>query len=204
MKKHLTAQSVEKIRPPKEGSIEIFDLGYPGLALRIGHGGAKTFEQFYRLNGKLRRDTLGRWPSISLADARDMWRTTRQAIAKGEAPQHNGAKAPAMLFEVVVEEWMKRDQSKNKASSQYQVSRSLEVDMLPAWRGRRVDEITKRDVHDLLDKIADRGAPVMARRVQAYVNRFFAWCIERDILKTDPTAGMARVRQRQEPRPCVK
>ena len=65
--------------------------------------------------------------------------------------------------------------------------------MLPAWRGRRVDEITKRDVHDLLDSIADRGAPVMARRVQAYVNRFFAWCVERDILKADPTAGMERV-----------
>ena len=54
MKKHLTAQSVEKIRPPKEGSIEIFDLGYPGLALRIGHGGAKTFESF-TANGKLAR-----------------------------------------------------------------------------------------------------------------------------------------------------
>ena len=120
------------------------------------------------------------------------WRKTREAIAKGETPSQ-AAKAPAMLFEFVVEEWLKGDQSKNKASSQYQVHRSLEVDLLPAWRGRRVDEITKRDVHDLLDSIADRGAPVMARRVQAYVNRFFAWCIERDILKVDPTAGMARV-----------
>ena len=33
----------------------------------------------------------------------------------------------------------------------------------------------------------------MARRVQAYVRRFFRWCIERDILKVYPTAGMARV-----------
>jgi integrase len=33
----------------------------------------------------------------------------------------------------------------------------------------------------------------MARRVQAYVRRFFRWCIERDILKIDPTAGMPRV-----------
>ena len=190
MKKHLTELSVERIRPPKQGSLEVFDLGYPGLALRIGHGGAKTFEQFYRHGGKLKRETLGRWPAISLADARDMWRTTRQAIAKGETP---GAKAPAMLFEFVAEEWLRRDQSDNKASSLYQVTRSLEVDLLPAWRGRRVDAIGKRDVIELLDSIADRGAPVMARRVQAYVNRFFAWCIERDILKVDPTAGMSRV-----------
>ena len=45
----------------------------------------------------------------------------------------------------------------------------------------------------VLDAIMDRGAPVMARRAQAHINRFFAWCIERDILKSDPTAGMPRV-----------
>jgi integrase len=194
MKRHLTDASVQRIKPPAAGQLEIFDLGYPGLALRIGHGGAKTFEVFYRVGGKLRRETLGRWPAITLADARMAWRKTREAIAKGEDPsRRDGAKAPAMAFEFVVEEWLKRDQSKNKASSQYQVHRSLEVDLLPAWRGKCVDEITKRDIHDLLDAIADRGAPIMARRVQAYVRRFFRWCIERDILKTDPTAGMPRV-----------
>lgn len=194
LKRHLTDASVQRIKPPAAGTVEIFDLGYPGLALRIGHGGAKSFELFYRVGGKLRRETLGRWPGVSLADAREAWRKTREAIAKGEDPsRRNGADAPAMLFERVVEEWLKRDQSKNKASSQYQVHRSLEVDLLPAWRGKRVDEITKRDIHNLLDSIADRGAPIMARRVQAYVRRFFRWCIERDILKTDPTAGMPRV-----------
>lgn len=194
MKRHLTDASVQRIKPPAAGQLEIFDLGYPGLALRIGHGGAKTFEVFYRVGGKLRRETLGRWPAITLADARMAWRKAREAIAKGEDPsRRDGAKAPAMVFEFVVEEWLKRDQSKNKASSQYQVHRSLEVDLLPAWRGKRVDEITKRDIHDLLDAIADRGAPIMARRVQAYVRRFFRWCIERDILRTDPTAGMPRV-----------
>ena len=109
MKKHLTELSVERTRPPKDGSLEVFDLGYPGLALRVGHGGAKTFEMFYRVGGKLRRDTLGRWPAISLADARDAWRATRQAIAKGETPQRR--KSPTMLFEFVVEEWIKRDAS---------------------------------------------------------------------------------------------
>ena len=192
MKKHLTELSVERIRPPKQGTVEIFDLGYPGLALRIGHGGAKTFEQFYRHGGKLRRDTIGRWPAISLADARMAWRKTREAIAKGEA-SISWRKGSCDG----VRDRRRRMDAARSVEEQGIVAipspRSLEVDLLPAWRGRRVDEISKRDVHDLLDSIADRGAPVMARRVQAYVNRFFAWCIERDILKVDPTAGMARV-----------
>ena len=190
MKRHLTDASIQRIKPPSKSSLEVFDLGYPGLALRIGHGGAKSFEIFYRIDGKLRRETLGRWPAISLAEARMAWRKTREAIAKGEAPQREN---PAMLFEHVVEEWIKRDQAKNKPSSLYQLTRTLEIDLLPAWRGKRIDEIGKRDVIALLDSINDRGAPVMARRVKAHVRRFFHWCVERDILKIDPTAGLPRV-----------
>ena len=102
MKRHLTDASIQRTKPPTKGSLEIFDLGYPGLAIRIGHGGAKTFELFYRVNGKLRRETLGRWPAVSLADARNSWRKTREAIGRGETPQREN---PAMLFEHVVEEW---------------------------------------------------------------------------------------------------
>src|SRR6476646_498504 len=89
MKKHLTDAFVMKIRPPKEGVLEIFDLGYPGLALRIGHGGAKSFEQFYRTGGGLKRETLGRWPGVSLATAREAWRKTREAVARGKVPQRD-------------------------------------------------------------------------------------------------------------------
>jgi integrase len=196
MKRHLTDAAIQRIKPPAKSSLEIFDLGYPGLALRIGHGGAKSFELFYRASGKLRRETLGRWPAISLVDARNAWRKTREAIGRGDDPalQRGGS---AMLFEHVVEEWIKRDQAKNKPSSLYQVTRSLKVDLLPSWRGKRVDEIGKRDVIELLDSIADRGAPIMARSVQSYIRRFFRWCIERDILRIDPTAGMPRVGNRK-------
>ncbi|MEZ0280241.1 Arm DNA-binding domain-containing protein, partial [Methyloceanibacter sp.] len=86
IKRHLTEASIQRLKPPQKGSLEVFDLGYPGLSLRIGHGGAKTFQQFYRVGGKLKRETLGRWPAITLAAARDTWRKTREAVARGEAP----------------------------------------------------------------------------------------------------------------------
>jgi len=44
MKRHLTDASIQRIKPPSKSSLEVFDLGYPGLALRIGHGGAKSPE----------------------------------------------------------------------------------------------------------------------------------------------------------------
>jgi integrase len=193
-KKHLTDKTIQHLKPPTDGQLEVFDLAYPGLALRIGHGGAKAFVLFYNSSGKLKRETLGRWPAVSLADARDAWRKTRELIGKGEDPSsRDGAKSSAMLFEVVVEEWLKRDQAKNRASSLYQVTRAVENDLLPLWRGKRVDAIGKCDIIALLDKISDRGAPLMASRTQAHVRRFFRWCIERDILKADPTTALPRV-----------
>ena len=190
MKKHLSDMAVQKIKPPKDGILEVFDSCYPGLAIRVGHGGAKTFNLFYRDGGKLHRKKLGRYPAFTLAAAREAWRTTRESVAKGEAPPIAKRNAD-LLFERLAEEWIRRDQSKHKHL--YQVTRALEADLLPAWRGRQVDQIAKRDVIELLDSIADRGAPSMARKVQAYVNRFFAWCVERDHIKSDPTAGMSRV-----------
>ena len=140
---------MERIKPPKSGSLEIFDLGYPGLALRVGHGGAKSFEQFYRIGGKLKRESLGRWPSISLAAAREEWRKTREAIEKGEFLQLGKRAAP--LFESAIEEWLKRDQARNRASTLYQVTRTVEANLLPAWRGRPIDKITKADVVELIE-----------------------------------------------------
>jgi integrase len=192
MKKHLTDLSIQKLRTPKSGQQEIFDLGYSGLCLRLSYGGVKSFAMFYRFNGKLRRTTIGRWPAISLADARQEWRRARESIAAGVDPEAGNSKAPALVFEAVVQDWLKRDQGQNRASSLYQVTRAIECDVLPAWSGRRVDTIGKRDVLELLDSIVDRGAPVKARRVSAYIHRFFSWCIERDILQANPMAGLSR------------
>jgi integrase len=186
-KKHLTDAAIQRFRAPKAGSLEIFDLGFPGLALRVGHGGARSFVLFHRVGGKQKRTTLGRWPRVSLADARTAWRN----VAEGRDPIP-GRQSDALLFDKVIEEWLRRDQSENKPSSQYQVARIVESDLLPAWRGKPVADISKRDVIALLDSIVDRGAPIKARQTYSHINRFFRWCIERDILKANPMAGLKR------------
>ncbi len=129
MKRHLTDASVQRLKPPRDKDLEVFDLGYPGLALRVGYGGAKSFILFYRYAGKLRRETLGRWPETSLAAARERWRRTREAIARGDDPSGANGKVPALAFEAVVEEWLRRDvgaaqQSLERLRGRYSVSSS--------------------------------------------------------------------------------
>ena len=57
--------------------------------------------------------------------------------------------------------------------------------VLQLWNGRKVQDITKRDVITLLDTVRDR-APVMANRNLAAVRKLFNWCLARDIIQVSP------------------
>src|SRR5713101_5061824 len=62
-------------------------------------------------------------------------------------------------------------------------------DVLPRWSGRSLHDIKKRDVIALIDGIAaDR--PIQANRIFALVRKFFAWCVERDVLPVSPCQGV--------------
>jgi integrase len=196
MKRALTALSVQRLKPPRKGQIDVFDKGYPGLALRISYGGRKSWYSFYTRAGKVHRLKLGSfsdYPFMGLAEAREAWREARASVAKGVDPaQAQQAATAAMGFPEVVAEWLKRDQSDNKPSSIYAVKRVIEYDLLPAWGNRRIDQIGKRDVLDLLDGIIDRGAPSKASRTYAHLSCFFRWCLGRDIIAVNPMASVPR------------
>jgi integrase len=57
--------------------------------------------------------------------------------------------------------------------------------VLQLWNGRKVQDITKRDVIALLDTVRDR-APVMANRNLAAVRKLFNWCLARDVIQVSP------------------
>jgi integrase len=58
------------------------------------------------------------------------------------------------------------------------------------WRGRKIQEIAKRDIIVLLDEIVDRGSPIMANRTLAAVRKLFNWAVSRDIVTASPCAGV--------------
>ena len=190
----LTAASVQRIKPPKKGQLEIFDVGYPGLSLRISYAGSRSFNFFFRQQGKkeIRRMVLGHFPSMTLAEARDAWRSARENVVAGRDPaKARNRSNTATDFKSVSDEWLKRDQAGNK--SKKEVERVINREVMPSWEYRDVSTITKRDVIELIEGIADRGTPIMARRTLAYIHRFFKWAIGRDIgIENNPAAGVAK------------
>jgi len=186
--KNLTAISVERIVPPKRGQTDIFDKGFPGLALRVSYGGRKAWSFVYRHGGKVRRLQLGTYPALSLAEARDAWRLARQQVERGNDPNETQRREAAAMFEAVMAEWLARDQAKNRSIAA--VKRLLNADVLPHWRHRRIDEIGRRDVLDVIDRVVDRGSPVMARQLHVVLHRLFRWSVGRGIVAANPLADL--------------
>src|SRR5262245_28454097 len=185
----LTVVSVARIKAPKKGQVDYFDRGYRGLALRVSYGGAKAWIYFYRLHGKLRRMSLGRFPGMELEEARNAWRAARLAVSKGESPAHIKP-TTADTFGATVEVWLTRDQAKNRSIDR--VQQAIEYNALPVWRDRLIAGITRRDVLELTDAVVDRGALTMARRLHSHLHRLFRWAVGRGILEVNPMADLPK------------
>ena len=183
--------------PPSSGSspagqVDHFDKGFPGLCLRISRGDTRTWSYVFRAHGKVRRITLGRWPAMLLGEARDAWREARKAVDRGENPaRQKGAAVDS--FEAVADEWLKRDQAHNRTVAD--VERILRRNVPPALEQRPIATIGRRDVLDVLDAIADRGAIIMARRKNAHLHRLFRWAGWARDHRGEPDDGPAEARR---------
>lgn len=190
----LTAPSVDKMQPTDRRQ-EIPDSLCTGLYLVVQPTGKKAWQVRYRTSGTHRRMTLGAYPVLSLADARQRARDALAAAAEGRDPAEEvrAAKAPKPeddrdKVRTLFNTYAKRHLANLKSGDV--VKRELDRFMVSAWGDRNIQDIAKRDVIDLLDEIADSGRVVTANRIRAYVNKFFGWCVERDVIAQSPAMGV--------------
>lgn len=147
---------------------------------------------FYRVHGRLRRFTLGTYPALSLADARDCAADALRAAAKGADPAaEKKAARKAGTFEELATEYLERYAKKHKRSRK-EDERAINRDLLPAFGGIKAREVKRRDVIALLEKIIERGAPILANRTREIVRRIYNWGISRDLVEANPCAGIEK------------
>ncbi len=160
-----------------------------GFGVRVsGETGRRSFFVRYRQNGRRRRVTLGRHPDLSLADARDLAKGVLGAVATGGDPAAEAkADRAGDSFGELADLYLERHARANKApKSVREDERQIEKDLRPAWGRRKAADITRSDVLHLLDRIVDRGAPVMANRTLALVSRIYTFGVERGVVEVNP------------------
>lgn len=85
-RRKLTDLFVERLKPPAAGQVDYFDAAFPALALRVTANGVKSWSLFYRMHGRLRRLTLGRYPAIKPAQARREAQAALERVRLGADP----------------------------------------------------------------------------------------------------------------------
>ncbi len=186
----LTAKLIEQAKPPEKGRLEYWDTSVTGLGLRITERGFKSWVIMYRIGGRLRRMTLGPYPRLSLAEARDQARINLANVIKGNDPAEDKktARKTKETVSSAVAEFVERYAKRNRTWPETQ--RIFDRMVLPRWGNRPLSEITRTDVNLLLDEIVDGGASYQANRTLAAIRRFFNWSVERDKIVISPAANV--------------
>lgn len=200
MAARLTDISIKNAKPGPTRQ-EIPDGGCKGLYLVVQPSGKKSWAVRYRHEGKPRKLTLDGFPP--LATARKLAMAAIENPDQDPAAEKQAKKAAEKdeaqsrrdLFPEIVETYLKhyaegratRKNAKPKPRTIAETKRLLDQLTAPeVWGGKRIQDIRKRDIIELLDGIVDRGAPYVANRTFAAISPLFAWAARRDIIDVSP------------------
>lgn len=167
-----------------------------GLYLLVHPNGSKYWRFKYRVNGKEKTLALGKFPDISLADARIRRGDARKSVAAGIDPgaarkAEKEAQAGADTFEAVAREWIEARSGEWDKSNRHQVTRRLERDAFP-WIGTtKVHKLEPPEVLRMLKRTESRGAIETAHRVKGLVGQVMRFAVATGRADRDPTPDLA-------------
>ncbi len=191
-KTNLTARTLEALKPLARGQVDYWDASLPGFGVRVSPGGRKAWVLMYRIGSRKRRLTLGTYPPMMLADARDEAKAALLTVQKGSDPAAEKCEwRKAQTFAQLAELYLEQHAKPNKKSWRLD-EKALWRDVVPRLGNRRAREITRRDIRDLLDDIKARGSPIQANRTFEIMRKLFNWAIAEDYLPDSPCQKISK------------
>lgn len=155
-----------------------------GFGVRVSQGGTKTFIIIHGANRQ--RESIGRYPVISLKEARNKAKEVQAQITLG---RHNQT---ASTFQDARQAFLDDAATRNKANTvRYYTSR---LDRHFKFGRKRLDEITRADVTAKLAKLAK--TPGEQNHAFVTIRSFFNWAVREQHIAISPINGMRAVGKR--------
>lgn len=193
---NFTKAKLELLPTPASARVEYQDGKTPGLKIRVTANNVKTFCVLKRVKGGLPlRATLGRFPDMSIEQARRQAAVILAEIAEGGNPAEvkRALKAEltfADLFNLFIERHAKVHKKTYKNDEQ-RYHQYLEKPL----GNKKLSAIAKDVIATIHAKITSDGHPVVANRVLALLSVVFNRGIEWGITETNPCAKIRRNRE---------
>ena len=168
-----------------------------GLHLSVYPNGSKLWQMRYRIEGKERTASLGKYPEVSLAEARDKRDQMRKLIANDIDPvqSHKAAKEAKKLaqtnsFEAVARTWFEGWKTARSPRHAEYVIRRLEADVFPVIGSQPVSEIQAPELVKMMKAIQHRGALDIAKRCYQMTGQVFRYAIAHGIAERNPAGDI--------------
>ena len=191
----LTAKKLEKLRATGKQT-DYFDQGanLPGFGIRVSAAGRKVWFLMYRVNGKLKRGTVGTNPPMGLDTARQAARRQLLGVQVDEADPQAAKKArrSADTFDALAERYIE-DYAKPHKATWDEDARQIRTMCLPRWKGKAALDITRADVRELLRDVAKKRGGVTANRLRALLSKLFRWAVSQDYLPANPASELPKL-----------
>lgn len=179
-----------------------------GLFLLAKSNGSKLWRLRYKYAGKHQEMALGKYPTVGLADARDLAKEARLLLIQGINPmderreRKRKSNSKERGFEAVAMRWWEQQKDSWSEDHAGRVKRWLIQDA-KTLRGLSVDEIDAGHITELMLLIEKAGAPKKAPNILAVINRVFAYALAHRLTRTNPAQGLS-LRDILKPLPKVK
>lgn len=193
----LTDTKLRALKP--SGKVQKLSDG-GGLYIHVSPAGGKLWRLFYRFDGKQKTLALGKYPEVSLADARRMRDEARALIAQGVDPStyKRQAKAAAAAeaadmantFEAVARDWFSKKRTAWTEGHQKKILSRLENQLFPYIGGRPISGLETADYMAAVQKAEERGAIETAHRLAQLCGQVTRFARIAGIVKHDAAAGL--------------
>jgi integrase len=178
---------------PSEKAYKISDSG--GLHLLITPAGGRLWRWKYRFSGTEKLMTLGRYPDISLADARERRNAARKRLANGFDPMAERMSEKTAIkvanehtFQKIAESWLVHWQGNKSLRHAATTRNRLRSNVYPVLGNRPIADIEPMELVQLAKGIEARDASDMAKRILQIVGMIFRYAVAHGFSKRNPAS----------------
>jgi integrase len=183
----MLTDTVVRSAKPSGSPRKLFDAR--GLYLHVMPNGGKYWRFNFRFNGKHKTLSLGIYPDVPLAKARDRHLEARRLLADGVDPCVE-KQVSGKTFEAVAREWHEHWKASRHQRHAHYVLKRLETDVFPEIGSLPLQDLQASAFRDAVLKIERRGALDIARRVLQTCGQIMRYAVAHDFAKHNPVAGV--------------
>ncbi|WP_281855904.1 tyrosine-type recombinase/integrase [Litoreibacter halocynthiae] len=177
----LTDLQIKRLKAPDKGQKTYYDSALAGFGVRVSQGGTKTFVVLY--GKERRRKSLGRYPDLSLSEARLLAKQAQVDITLEDLNPKQSA--PKVSFKTAREKFLADSETRTKPRTVGEYRRLLNKHF---HFEQDISDLSRHDIASVVESLKAKHS----EQHHAYVaiRTMMNWCLKRGFLDRSPVPSM--------------